>query len=162
MSSTVRILDLLVEANIEFVVVGMASAIAQGAPLNTLDLDIVHRRTPDNVERLLAVLTSLDAVYRTDSRNIRPGREALLGPGHQLLRTRVGILDCLGVMSLDGGDRTYDELLEHAITLRIDGRDVRILSLAAYIRAKRAAGRPKDLAVLPVLEATLRELQRDP
>lgn len=160
MSSTVQVLDRLVEAGVEFIVVGMASAIAQGAPLNTLDLDIVHRRSEENVDRLLALLTSLDAVYRTDRRDLRPGREALLGAGHQLLRTRLGIIDCLGAMTLDGADRTYDDLLEHSITLRIDGKEVRLLSLAAYIRAKRAAGRPKDLAVLPVLEATLRELER--
>lgn len=136
MSSTVRILDHLVDAGIEFIVVGMASAIAQGVPLNTLDLDIVHRRSPENVDRLLALLTSLDA------------------------RTRYGIVDCLGVMTLDGADRGYEELLEHSITLRIDTRDVRLLSLSAYVRAKRAAGRPKDLAVLPVLEATLAELDK--
>jgi hypothetical protein len=36
----------------------------QGAPATTLDLDIVHRRTPENVERLLSVLQLLNAVVR--------------------------------------------------------------------------------------------------
>lgn len=160
MSSTyTRTLALLVEGGVEFIVVGMASAIAQGVPLNTLDLDIVHRRTPENVDRLLAVLNGIDATYRTDPRRLRPGREALLGAGHQLLRTRVGILDCLGVMSLGGRDVAYEELLDRTLSLRLEGGEIRLLTLAAYVQAKREAGRPKDLAVLPVLEATLRELE---
>lgn len=36
---------------------------------------------------------------------------------------------------------------------------VKVLALEDLIRTKRAAGRPKDLAVLPVLEATLQTLQ---
>ena len=36
---------------------------------------------------------------------------------------------------------------------------VKVLALEDLIRTKRAAGRPKDLAVLPVLEATLQMLQ---
>ena len=57
-------LRLLAEAGVEFVVVGMAAGILQGVPATTLDLDIVHRRTPANVERLLAVLKRLTAVAR--------------------------------------------------------------------------------------------------
>jgi hypothetical protein len=151
---SVRILESLVDAGVELIVVGMTSAIIQGAPLNTLDLDVVHRRTPENVDRLLAILVSIDAIYRGDRRNIRPGREALLGPGHQLLQTRLGSVDCLGVMALDGRDADYDALLPHSSDVTVGGRRLRVLTLAAYIRAKRAAGRPKDLAVLPTLEAT--------
>ena len=161
MSSTfAKTLEILIDGGVELVVVGMAAAIAQGVPLNTLDLDIVHRRTEDNVERLLRVLASLDAVYRTDRRNLRPGREALLGAGHQLLRTRAGILDCLGAITIGQRDVGYDELLDRSIELRIDGRALRVLSLETLIEAKRSAGRAKDLAVLPVLHATLEELQR--
>jgi hypothetical protein len=158
-STFTKTLELLVDGGVELIVVGMASAIAQGAPLTTMDLDIVHRRTPENVDRLVKVLGAIDAVYRTDRRNIAPGREALLGTGHQLLRTRVGIVDCLGVMALGGVDLGYDELLQRSIVLRLDGREIRVLSLETYIEAKRGAGRPKDLAVLPTLEATLREIR---
>jgi len=35
----------LVGASVEFVVVGGAAAVLCGAPVTTLDLDIVHRRT---------------------------------------------------------------------------------------------------------------------
>jgi hypothetical protein len=40
------------------------------------------------------------------------------------------------------------------------GLTVRVLGLPALIEAKERAGRPKDLAALPVLRATLEELDR--
>jgi hypothetical protein len=54
-------LDLLARADVEFVVVEMASAILQGASMLTNNVDIVHRRSAENVARLLRVLTDLDA-----------------------------------------------------------------------------------------------------
>jgi hypothetical protein len=38
----------------------------------------------------------------------------------------------------------------------VDGRPVRVLPLDRLIATKRAAGRAKDLAMLPLLEATLK------
>ena len=56
----------LCDAGIEFIVVGGTAAVLQGAPISTNDLDIVHRRTPENVARLLEVLLHLDATMRYD------------------------------------------------------------------------------------------------
>ena len=41
------------------------------------------------------------------------------------------------------------------------GLTIRVLELSALIEVKRRAGRAKDLAVLPLLEATRDELERD-
>ena len=78
-----EILGLLAANDVEFIVVGMTAGILQGAPVTTLDLDVVHRRTPENVTRLLRVLASLDAVYRHDPRKLRPRESHLVSPGHQ-------------------------------------------------------------------------------
>lgn len=59
-----EILRLLEAGDVEFVVVAMTAGILQGAPVTTVDLDVVHRRSPANVARLLRVLGELDAVYR--------------------------------------------------------------------------------------------------
>lgn len=40
------------------------------------------------------------------------------------------------------------------------GQRIQVLSLGRLIELKRALARPKDLAMLPVLEATLRERER--
>jgi hypothetical protein len=45
--------------------------------------------------------------------------------------------------------------------MEVAGHTVKVLALADLIRTKRAAGRPKDLAFLPVLEATLQMLQEE-
>jgi hypothetical protein len=51
----------------------------------------------------------------------------------------------------------YEEARAASIAFTLYGHEVRILSLDALIQSKRAAGRPKDLLVLPELEA-LREV----
>jgi hypothetical protein len=153
-----EILRLLAAADVEFVVVGMTAAILQGAPVTTLDLDVVHRRTTLNVQRLLRVLDGLDAVARHDPRRLRPGESHLMGPGHQLLTTRLGDLDCLG--SIDQ-DRGYEQLIDLTVQLRLtQDLNIRVLALPALIEAKERSGRPKDLAALPVLRATLDEVNR--
>jgi hypothetical protein len=58
------ILDVLLEHEVEFVLVGALAAVAQGAPVTTHDVDIVHARTPENLDRLMAALASMKARYR--------------------------------------------------------------------------------------------------
>jgi hypothetical protein len=153
-----EILRLLAENDVEFIVVGMAAGILHGAPVTTVDLDLVHCRSRENVERLLRVLSELDATYRHDPRRLRPGESHLVGPGHQLLTTRHGDLDCLGTIDQDRG---YEQLLPLTVEMTLGGgRTVRVLTLAALIESKERAGRPKDVAALPVLRATLDEMKR--
>lgn len=151
------ILIQLADAGVNAIVVGMTSAVIQGVPTTTWDLDIVHERTPENVERLLRVLKDLDAVARGDSRRLRPGPTHLLGPGHVLLETRFGDFDCLGTID---GDRDYEDLLHTSTVVDLDGRAVRVLLLGELLEIKKRAGRPKDLAVVPYIEATIEELAR--
>jgi hypothetical protein len=45
------ILRHLAAHDVELIVVGMLSGVLQGTPLTTADIDIVHRRSKENVER---------------------------------------------------------------------------------------------------------------
>ena len=152
-----EILLRLVDGGVEIIVVGMTAAVLQGVPVTTWDLDVVHRRTPDNVERLLRVLRELHAVARHDPRNLQPNATHLIGPGHVLLETRSGDLDCLG--AIDGG-RAYEDLLAASILVDFEGRPLRILSLRELLSIKMRAGRPKDLAAIPYIQSTLDEIER--
>lgn len=153
-----ELLDALAAGDVDFVVVGMTAGILHGAPVTTLDLDIVHARAPENVARLLRVLGALDATYRHDARRLRPQESHLTGPGHQLLTTTLGDLDCLGAIA---GDLGYEQLLPESVPLELAaGAVIRVLSLPALIAAKERTARPKDLAVLPLLRATLDESLR--
>jgi len=152
-----KILLRLADEGVELIVVGMAAAILQGVPATTWDLDIVHRRTPENVDRLLRVLQDIQAIARRDPRQLRPDETHLIGPGHVLLETRFGDFDCLG--EIDGG-RSYEDLLDSAVLVDFENRPLRLLSLREILAVKRRAGRPKDLAMIPYIESTIDEIER--
>jgi predicted nucleotidyltransferase len=60
--------------------------------------------------------------------------------------------DLLAEMAAIGG---YEAIIGRAVDMELAGQSIKVLALEDLIRTKRAAGRPKDLAVLPMLEATL-------
>lgn len=148
-------LEVLVRHHVDFVVVGGVAAVLAGAPISTFDLDVVHDRAPENVARLLAALSDLDARYRDlTGRILRPEARALEGEGHHLLLTRCGPLDVLGHIAPGGG---YPDLIAESPARQLGDLTVRVLGLEALIRAKLAAGRDKDRAILPILRRTLEE-----
>jgi hypothetical protein len=145
------VIEVLVRHEVAFIVVGMTAGVLQGAPAVTFDLDIVYSRNAENIDRTLAALVELQAVFRGDERRIVPNKSHLESKGHKLLMTKFGIVDVLGSLEEAG----YEELIDDTIVLGLQGMNVRVLSLARLIEVKAAAGREKDLAVLPLLRATL-------
>jgi hypothetical protein len=144
----------LAAAKVDFVLVGGLAAVAQGAPLVTNDVDIVHRRTKENVARLIDFLTTVNARYRGHPGQVlRPTAELLSGAGHPLLMTDLGPLDVLG--AIEGG-KSYDDLRPLAIPILVGGHPVQVLALRALADLKRDSRRPKDVNALLVLEETLR------
>jgi hypothetical protein len=146
----------LVAGKVEFIVVGGISAVLQGASLMTFDLDIVHRRTEANIERLLKVLAGMKACYRL-RRELSPEHSHLASEGHQLLATEFGPLDVLGRI----GEGDYEDLIPHSVELdlAVDVR-VRVLDIETYLREKERLKEPKDFAAAAVLRALLGELGR--
>jgi hypothetical protein len=130
------------------------SGVLQGAPITTRDLDLCYRRTPDNVHRLVKALQPLNPRPRGfppelpfvfDDRTIQLGSNFTLVVGAE-------DLDLLGVMGGLGG---YEDIIGAVDEMEVAGFPVHVLSLEQLITTKRAAGRPKDLAAIPVLETTL-------
>ncbi len=149
------LLKALTEAGIEFIVVGGLAAVAQGAPITTMDIDIVHRQSKENIEKLLALLKKVDAVYRRpDDTIIEPEAQDLWGRGHVLFVTRYGPLDVLAVIEEDRG---YDDLLPDTIEIEYRGYKVRMLNLKALVELKKSSQNPKERQRLPVLLETLRQ-----
>lgn len=160
-SPPLRAADLLAALSghqVEFLVVGGIAAVLAGAPVVTADLDTLVRRSGPNLERLLATLRSLHAVYRDPAgRTIEPSAERLASLRLHLLDTDLGPLD---VLTEVGAGLLYEDLVERSQAIDVRGASVRVLELQAVIETKEQAGRPKDLAMLPVLRETLR-LQRE-
>jgi len=147
----------LLEAGVDFILVGGLAAVIQGAPVTTMDVDIVHSQSPENIARLLAFLKSVEAVHRRlDDKLIEPKEEDLSGKGHVLLTTGIGAIDVLAVIERG---RSYEDLLEHTVDIDFRGHTLRVLDLKTLIELKKTSTDPKDKQRLLVLRETLRQLE---
>jgi hypothetical protein len=73
------------------------------------------------------------------------------------METRFGDFDCLG--AIDGG-RSYEDLLGSTVVVDFESHPLRLLTLREILAVKTRAGRPKDLAAIPYLEATIDEIEQ--
>ncbi len=143
-------------SGIDCLIVGGLAATIHGSARLTQDVDFVYARTRANIDRLVAALRP-HAPY---PRGAPPGlpfdwSRATVERGLNFtLTTAIGDIDLLGEIP-GGGD--YEALLPHSMNVEIFGCGCRCLDLPGLIRAKRAAGRPKDLDALAELEALLEE-----
>ncbi len=147
------ILAALVDAEVTFVVIGGLAADAHGVGWATFDADVMIEASDRNVRVLVEALKGIDGVFHTaHNPPIVPDVERIVAAtGPLLLRTRFGRLDLLK----EAGGEHYESLVGDALRRNVCGVDVAIASLAALVRMKRAANRPKDRAVLPAMEAVL-------
>ena len=153
-----KLLRLLTEHDVAFIIIGGVAAVIHGSSRLTQDLDVVYQRSSQNLTRLVQALAE-QAPYL---RGAPPGLPfqwsvATLRMGLNFtLETSVGPLDLLGEIT---GGGSYEELLDHTIEVEIFGIRCRCLDLPALIRTKRAAGRPKDLEAIAELEVIWEEQQ---
>lgn len=138
-------------AGVDFIVIGGLAANAHGSARFTQDVDVVYSRADVNIARLVHAVAPL----KPYPRGAPPGLpfewsvETLARGLNFTLTTTQGSLDILG--EIVGGGR-YEALRAHSTVMRIFERDVRVLNLDALIRAKRAAGRPRDFEAIAELQ----------
>lgn len=153
------LIRVLSAAGVEFIVIGGVAATIHGSAHITVDLDVLYRRTPENLERLAAALQPVHPYLRGAVEGL-PFRldVATIARGLNFtLATTLGDLDLLGEVA---GGGTYDRLLPEAETTTLEGLEFHCVSLRRLIALKRAAGRPKDLTIIAELEALLEERER--
>ena len=156
----VRALQVLFDHGVQFVVIGGVAGATHGSPSVTQDLDICYARSPENLERLCTALDSIHAVLRgvEDDVPFLLEPETLETGDHFTFSTDLGDLDCLGIPA---GTLGYDDLVNGAVDVDLDGLVVAAASLDDLIRMKRSAGRPRDLAELEILGAVREESSGD-
>lgn len=154
-----RLLATLGRHGVEYVLIGGLAGALHGSPAATNDADICPARDFDNLGRLAAALSELDARVRTDGEpdGLAFDRSAEFLAVVEILNTTTAAGD-LDIAFTPSGLAGYDELVERAVTFEIDGDRVLVASLDDIIHSKRTAARPRDLATLPVLEALRDEL----
>jgi hypothetical protein len=147
-----RLLAALHHGGVDFVIVGGVAATIHGSSRLTADLDVVYARTDENIRATVHALESLSPYlrgappglpFRFDFETIRRGLNFTL-------TTDAGPIDLLGQIA---GCGSYADLLPHTLIVEIFGLPLRCVDLETLIRAKRAAGRPKDLEVIAELES---------
>ncbi len=136
--------------HLEAVLIGNAAAALQGAPVTTVDFDFLFRKTPRNVSKLKALARALKA---TIMRPFYPASDL-----YRVIREDDGVQ--LDFMASIHGIRSFKGVRDRATLVEIDSVAILVASLDDIIRSKRAAARPRDLAVLDILERSREETIR--
>jgi predicted nucleotidyltransferase len=139
-------------AGVDCILIGGVAATVHGSARLTRDVDLLYRRSDDNLVRLVEAVSPLSPYLRGappglpfvwDVDTIRRGLNFTL-------TTSIGDLDLLGEVA---GGGTYEHVLPQSILVELYGMNIRCVSLLVLIQLKRAAGRPRDLEVIAELEA---------
>lgn len=128
---------------VDFIVVGAYALAFHGAPRFTGDLDILVRPTLDNAARLLAALKAFGFPITGLSAEAITDRRRMLEMGVPPVQ--------IHVMSAITGVE-WDEAWSARVEGRLGAHNVYFLGRETFLRNKRAAGRPKDLADIDALE----------
>jgi hypothetical protein len=139
--------------------IGGLALVLRGGSRVTEDLDICYARDGENLDRLASGLAPLrprlrgapiELPFLWDARTLRSGLNFTL-------RTDVGDIDLFGEVP---GVGDFSQASAGAETLSVYGLEVPVMSLDVLERAKRAAGRAKDLLDLAEI-AEIRKLVRN-
>ena len=158
MTDIEKLLKQLHRHAVKYVLIGGMAAVAQGSSYLTADVELCYARDDDNLERLAKVLSPFhptlrgappDLPSRLDAPTLRSGLDFTL-------TTDIGDLDLIGEVT---GLGSYDRVIEFSDVLDIYGIPCPVMTLEGLIVSKKAAGRSKDLKLIPELEALL-EIRR--
>ncbi len=141
---------ILEQNGLEVILIGNAAAALQGAPVTTLGIDFLFRKTPRNIAKLKSMAKALGAVL------LRPYYPA--SDLFRLTRDDDGLQ--VDFMATVHGIRSFESLRSRSLRIDLDGHGLLVADLGDVIRSKRAAGRARDRAVLEVLEKTLDEKRK--
>jgi predicted nucleotidyltransferase len=151
-----KLLPTLVQAGVEFILIGGVAGVVHGSARATYDVDLVYARSEKNFECLVHALAhhsprlrdaTPDLPFRWDARTIKSGLNFTL-------TTDLGDIDLFGEVANQKG---YPELLPSSF--EVEAFDVRFkcVDLPTLISLKVAAGRSKDREAIVELRALLED-----
>jgi hypothetical protein len=157
-----RLLTVLGNHHVRYVLIGATAARLQGFPRLTADADITPAPDPANLARLAAALNALHARIYTESvpagLPFRFTAAALARGDIWNVTTDAGRLDLVFTPSGTGG---FDDLERSAVRFEVHGIAVDAASLADILRSKEASNRPQDRQDAVILREMLKRGMRD-
>ena len=155
----VNLLEMLVNNGVEFVIVGGFAGVVHGCTYVTQDIDICCDFSPANLLALQKAIFDLDPVHRMtpNRKKLKLTDKTCVQFKNLYLDTENGQLDCLSF--IDGlGD--YNRAKQESELIEVEDMKIRVLSLDALIKTKRAMNRPQDKAAVLQLES-IRKLRTE-
>ncbi len=138
-----EMLAALFAAGAEFLLVGAHALAVHGVPRATGDLDLWIRPTPENAARVFEALVSFGA----------PVAEICIADLHTPdLVFQIGLPPCRIDLLTSIPGVEFDSAWQNRVEIPVAGLIVPCLSRQDFVRNKRAAGRPRDIADVAMLE----------
>ena len=154
-----KILQILIENEVEFIIAGGYASIIHGASYVTKDLGICVDFSEENASRILKAITPYHPQHRMYPQTppLQETTSSLSKHKNLYLHTDLGDLDMLGEIT---GLGTFQDLVHSTIEVELYGKKCRVLAIDALIVSKKALGRLKDNQVVVQLEAIKEELDK--
>lgn len=152
------IFEVLDAHDVRYIVIGGIAAVLFGSPYPTKDLDICPDADRANLKNLAAALRDLEAMewdpHKGEFMERVWNEESLTVDDTWLLGTRLGRLD---VLFTPAGTAGFPDLKKRQVVMDVAGKQVAVTGLEDLIRMKEAAGRERDLQVVPTLRKLLEQ-----
>ncbi|MHC4560359.1 MAG: nucleotidyltransferase [Planctomycetota bacterium] len=154
-SNFLNLLERLVTADVDLVIVGGFAGIVHGCTYVTQDIDICCDFSSANLLAVQKAISDLHPVHRMtpNRKSLRLTEKTCSQIKNLYLDTNIGQLDCLSF--IDGiGD--YQQVKQASKLVEVENMQVRVLGLDALIKAKKAMNRPRDKEAILQLKAIKR------
>ena len=133
---------------LDTVMIGNSAAVIHGAPVTTLDVDFMLEHTDENYRKLAFLAQEMNCLFIEMK---LPGDNYMYRLQH---REYPLLIDFLHIMA---GVDSFEALKKNGTVVFFGEHPLTVASLEDVLASKRAAGRPKDMAIIPILELTLDE-----
>jgi hypothetical protein len=147
-----KLLERLINARLDFVLVGAYAAIIHGATVVTRDVDVCFEFTPENLYRLRDAICDLRPVHRMTPQRLplELTNDLVKKLRNLYLETDLGSIDCLSEIIAVGN---YETVRDRSVTKRFSFGEIRVLDIDSLIATKSHLNRIQDKLVIPQLLA---------
>lgn len=160
MQNLSKLLELLLENDLDFVLIGGFAAVVHGSTMVTQDLDICSTQTVENIEKLRSILKPYNPIHRMKrdaNLSFIDHPKSLDGLNNIYLETDLGTLNILSE-TLPAGN--FQTVKNNSISINIYGHTCNVISIDDLIKVKSKMNRPKDIQTVHEL-LKIKKLVRD-